>query len=258
MLVYETSAQYAIKARNHPQIISSLSVLVPRGYDSVEQSRRRVNESNNLSESLQKLDLNTRESRQSTPGRYPRKGLFTSLLLLYDIIYRQSPRDFINRFSSLTQADVTSQGRRRRPRHNEHPFIDENDPHMQYTWNVYQALLQASSLSFQALSQPVVRLRGTGMTKDDSQIVYRTDPLQRIVLSWANERIRQDAWNILQKGYHPQLGLGVDWCSRLLLFPTAATDGEKEEWKDNSALFDMRGWIHAQGGRIENSKVFPS
>lgn len=96
------------------------------------------------------------------------------------------------------------------------------------------------------------------MTKDDSQIVYRTDPLQRIVLSWANERIRQDAWNILQKGYHPQLGLGVDWCSRLLLFPTAATDGEKEEWKDNSALFDMRGWIHAQGGRIENSKVFPS
>jgi hypothetical protein len=139
-----------------------------------------------------------------------------------------------------------------------HAFINENDPHMQYTWNVYQAWSHASGLWFHALSQPVVRLRGNGMAKDDSQVVYRTDPLQRIVLSWATERIRRDAWNALQKGYHPQLGLGLEWCSRLLLFPSDASNDEKEEWKDSSAILDMQSWVQAQGGRIENNKVFPS
>lgn len=203
--------------------------------------------------------MNPREHNQSSPDPYPRKGLFTSLLLLYDIIYRQSPRDFVNRFSSLTQADLSPQGRRRRRVRNDAlPFIDANDPHLRYTWNVYQALSQSSSLWFNALCQPVVRLR-TGTGKSDPQVVYRTDPLQRILLSWATDRLRQDAWNILQKGYHPQLGLSIDWCSRLLLFSErTATDGEKEDWGDADILLDMHSWIQAQGGRIENRKVFPS
>lgn len=255
--VYETSALYAIKARNHPQIISSLSILVPRGYSSAEQSPRSTIQPDDLPDSLQKLDISTQEKRQLAADRYSRKGLFTSLLLLYDIIYRQSPRDFINRFTSLTQADATSQGRRRPTDGDVRPFIEADDPHMQYTWNVYQAISQVSSLCFDALCKPVVRLRVTGVKQDGRQSVYRTDPLQRIVLSWAKGRVRQDAWSILQKGYHPQLGMGADWCSRLLLFPSAASS-DREEWDGDSATQDMHLWVQAQGGRLEKSKVLPS
>lgn len=129
---------------------------------------------------------------------------------------------------------------------------------MQYAWNVYQAWSQASSLRLGALAKPVVRLGARKAGQDDSRVIYRTDPLQRIVLSWAKDKIRLETWNIMQKAYHPQLGLGVDWCAHLLLFPSTKSDSEEEVWKDDSASSDMRSWIQAQGGRIENSKVFPS
>jgi hypothetical protein len=254
--VYETSAAYAIKARNHPQIISSLSILVPNGYNAAMRSRTSTNRQKSLHENLRQLDLEDRPAEENNAR--PRKGLFASLLLLYDIIYRQSPRDFVNRFSTLTQGTITPQGRRRRRPTNEGSFLNANDPHMLYTWNVYQALSQSSPLSLNALRQPVVRLRTVMPTRKNEQMTYRTDPLQRIILSWATDRIRQEAWQVLQKGYHPQLGLGVDWCSRLLLFPSAKVRVEKEEWGEDDKYLDLRNWIRAQGGRIENCKVFPS
>jgi hypothetical protein len=254
--VYETSAAYAIKARNHPQIISSLSILVPNGYNAAMRSRTSTNRQKSLHENLRQLDLEDRPAEASKA--HPRKGLFASLLLLYDIIYRQSPRDFVNRFSTLTQAAISPQGRRRRRPTKEGPFLDAHDPHMLYTWNVYQALSQSSPLWLNALRQPAVRLRTLTSTTKDERLTYRTDPLQRIMLSWATDRIRQDTWHVLQKGYHPQLGLGVDWCARLLLFPSAKVPGAKEEWGEDDPYLDMRNWIRAQGGRIENCKVFPS
>lgn len=253
--VYETSAAYAIKARNHAQIISGLSVLVPNGYNAAMRSRTSTNRQKSLHENLQRLELDDRPTEDN--NAYPRKGLSASLLLLYDIVYRQSPRDFVNRLSTLTQTSISPQGRRRRSNGNS-SFLDASNPHMLYTWNVYQALSQSSPLWLNALRQPVVRLRNVGARSKDEQLTYHTDPLQRIILSWATDRIRQDVWDILQKGYHPQLGLGVEWCCRLLLFsPAAETQGEKEDWGAGDQHLDMRDWIHAKGGRMENCKVFP-
>lgn len=252
--VYETSAAYAIKARNHPQIISSLSVLVPNGYDAAQRSRKPRNPPQSLHETLQRLELDDQPSENVKV--YPRKGLYTSLFLMYDLVHRQSRRDFVNRFSTLTQASISPQGRRRRTQTNS--FLDPSDPHMLYTWNVYQALSQSSSLWLDALRQPLMRLRAVHPTSKEQRSIYHTDALQRIILSWVVDKVREDAWDILQKGYHPQLGLGVSWCCKLLLFPPVSeTQETKGEWGEDDQYADMRRWISQKGGKIQNCKVYP-
>ncbi|KAJ9125390.1 hypothetical protein QFC22_000350 [Naganishia vaughanmartiniae] len=263
--VYETSALYAIKARNHPQIISSLSVLVPNAYTVAARSQRTTTDAQAaLSERLQKLDMKDSANEGPKLAQPDRRGLFTSLLLLYDIVYRQSQRDFMTRFFSLTDPEISSQGRRRRRRgeHNspEPVFISAHDPHMRYAWDVQQAISQTSALRFDAVSQPTVRLRRTSNSTSSQQDIYVTDPHQRIILSWATETIRQQVWDIAQKAYHPQLGLGLEWCARLLLFSpeTNKRDAGVDDVEGRDSIVDMRQWITSHGGRVENAKVFPT
>ncbi|GHJ85428.1 hypothetical protein NliqN6_1830 [Naganishia liquefaciens] len=252
--VYETSAAYAIKARNHPQIISSLSVLVPNGYSTALRSQPATIPPKTLHEGMERLELADQPANRA--NAHSRKGLFTSLLLLYDLVHRQSPRDFVNRFSNLTQASITPQGRRRRSTQTQ-SFLDASDPNMLYTWNVYQALSQSLPLWLNALRQPIVRLRNAHVTTKQQRSTYHTDALQRIILSWVVDRVRQDAWEILQKGYHPQLGLGVSWCCKLLLFsPVTEIQETAEEWGEDTQHSDMYRWIRAKGGRIQKCKVY--
>lgn len=211
---------------------------------------------------MQKLDLGDSANDKTELERSDRRGLFTSLLLLYDIVYRQSQRDFTTRYFSLTDPDISSQGRRRRRHHNktESVFINAQDPHMRYAWDVRQAISQTSTLRFNALSQPIVRLRRTSNSVSTEHDIYATDPHQRIILSWATESIRKETWNIVQKAYHPQLGLGLEWCARLLLFwHETSKEGVKEgEAEQQAYLVDTHGWITSHGGRVDSAKVFPT
>ncbi|KAJ9109047.1 hypothetical protein QFC21_000373 [Naganishia friedmannii] len=262
--VYETSALYAIKARNHPQIISSLSVLVPNAYNVAARSQRTTAEAQPpLSERLQKLDIHDCvNDKPAELEQSDRRGLFISLLLLYDIVYRQSRRDFMTRFFSLTDSNVSSQGRRRHRYHitTDPVFISARNLHMRYAWDVQQAISQTSALRFNALSKPTVRLRRTSYSTSSEQDTYTTDPHQRMILSWATAEIRQQTWNIAQKAYHPQLGLGLEWCARLLLFTderqqsNAGANGAEAR----DSLADMREWLACHGGRVDNAKVFPT
>lgn len=131
---------------------------------------------------------------------------------------------------------------------------------MRYAWDVQQAISQTSGLRLHALSQPIVRLRRTSHSLSSEPDIYSTDSHQRIILSWATESIRQQTWNIVQKAYHPQLGLGVEWCARLLLFSDAAnnSDGGADGGKAGDSLAEMREWVTSHGGRVDTAKVFPT
>jgi len=59
---------------------------------------------------------------------------------------------------------------------------------------------------------------------------------ERIVLSWAKDRVRERVWTCTQKAY---LEMGLNWVEQL----TGLPDQEVE------------GWIKSHGGRIEGGKA---
>ena len=59
---------------------------------------------------------------------------------------------------------------------------------------------------------------------------------ERIVLSWAEGRVRERTWALMQKGY---LDMGLGWAGRL----TGLVHG------------DLDGWVLGRGGQIEGRKA---
>jgi hypothetical protein len=138
-----------------------------------------------------------------------RRALFTSLFLLYHICHLDSQTAFWNHYRRLTAAGT--------------PFASS-------------ATLVKSAKAADALSPrfPKPRLFFAVMRQGDD--VYSS--YERIMLSWAQERIRERSLAVLRKAY---LDAGEAWVLSILGF-----DLDEEEG---------RQWLKRQGLRVEAGKV---
>lgn len=123
---YETSALLALRIRNHPQLVSSLGVLVPGLYASCEAKAGDVD----LASAVGGLSLD-----HKSPSRKP---LFASLLLIYRLAHQNSPTAFWKSWMELT-AKGASFG------------ISSETPHGAFCLLAYRAVIRPDPLLYRSL-----------------------------------------------------------------------------------------------------------
>jgi len=154
--VYEHSSLLAIRSRNHPQLVSSLSVLVSSIYAKHDQARL---ETSSLETKVQDLSLDA-----STTDR---RAFFASLFLIYNIAHRDSSLDFWQNYFSLTRRQPSGTSSR----------IQASHPDILLSLRAYRAIGRPSPLEYYRLLQSDLKME------------------QKIVLGFAFDRMRQRTWD---------------------------------------------------------------
>jgi hypothetical protein len=206
--VFISSARISILTRNTAQLNASLSALVPglyRALDDLNNKGKSKAQGDDfaLSEQMYKLDVRDDERRE-----------MASLLLLFQLVHADSRPTFYSTSFQLTQpsspqlrtqflsASSPPDSRRLKPV----PFISQQALHY--------ANRAAKCMSLESFN-PIEYFR----LLDDTS----ASPYERIILSWAQERVRQRAWEMVSKGY---LDCGLRWVSTVCGMPK----GDVESW----------------------------
>lgn len=215
--VFESSARLALLAQNMPQLLSSLSGLVPGLYQAVEAERTSgKGKERDLDEALSTLRI-----EEDGKGATDNRALFCSLLLLYHLVYADSRQTFQALLLELTRPPS-----RRRLRQ---PFSEP--PSMAATPDpppfIDRFCLSFATVAARALDpetfDPLLFVRLTGDLS--------ASPYERQLLDLAQSRVRERAWAILAKAY---LSTDLEWAGRLL--GMTATEVEHLAWEKGIAV----------------------
>lgn len=231
-LVYELSSVLSIRAENHPQLISSLSVLVPGIYLKAATSKPG---DENLEAQVQALSIASKAKPQRNESTENR-AYYTSLLLIYHIAHRDSPVDFWTDYFKLTRPSGKKPNRRS-------PFVQADHPDIRLALEVYRAITQPSPLTYYRISRSDLK------------------PDQKVVIGYALPKMRERTWGMMRSGW--AMGMTVDFAGDLLgyeVVPSADVCEVEDEWDDhlkNGSTGRSRpdDLIKSLGGRIDGSKV---
>ncbi|WWC68517.1 uncharacterized protein I206_102446 [Kwoniella pini CBS 10737] len=209
--VFESSAQFSILANNKPQLISSLSGLIPGLYQTMAD-RKGKNKAQNIDMIQGVENLTIRENEN-------RKNEFTSLYLLYQLtilgekefwsIYfqlTQSPRKYLKRPFDHTSTSYSQDSQNEV----EKPFIT--------TEEINLSVLIARSISFHSFD-PIRCFK----------LVKQATTYERVILSWGEDKIRERAWEVMRKAY---MSNGIKWAERFL----GVKEDEMDEWVERKGL----------------------
>ncbi|ORX35285.1 hypothetical protein BD324DRAFT_652422 [Kockovaella imperatae] len=239
--VFETSARISILARDGPQLISSLSGLIPGLYTTLDETkgkRRADDQPSTLENRLAGLKIGQRTSAATNAGSSDiisdSRVQFASVLLLYHLAHSNSYRTYHSTLISLTHP---TQHRLRRPFHDLEPEVDAirsrtsgNSPTRPF---VSMKHLHFAASAARVLSEDSFDPVRYFALLSDSE----TSPYERAVLSWAEERVRDKAWTVMRRAY---LECRVDWVGRWV--------GKMEER-------DVHDWLVSQNMAVVNGRV---
>jgi hypothetical protein len=231
-LVYELSSVLSIRAENHPQLISSLSVLVPGIYLKAATSKPG---DENLEAQVQALSIASKAKPQRNESTENR-AYYTSLLLIYHIAHRDSPVDFWTDYFKLTRPSGKKPNRRS-------PFVQADHPDIRLALEVYRAITQPSPLTYYRILRSDLK------------------PDQKVGIGFALPKMRERTWGMMRSGW--AMGMKVDFAGDLLgyeVVPSADVCEVEDEWDDhlkNGSTGRSRpdDLIKSLGGRIDGSKV---
>jgi hypothetical protein len=231
-LVYELSSVLSIRAENHPQLISSLSVLVPGIYLKSTASKPA---DENLESQVKALSIASKAKPPKTEST-DNRAYYTSLLLIYHIAHRDSPVDFWTDYFKLTRPSGKKPSRRS-------PFVQAEHPDIRLALDVYRAIIQPSPLAY-------YRILRSDLKAD-----------QKVGIGFALPKMRERTWGMMRSGW--AMGMKVDFAGSLLGYEIAlSADASKveDEWDDhlkNGSTGRPRAddLITSLGGRIDGNKV---
>ena len=241
--MFEASVRISILARDPPQLVSSLSGLVPGLYTAVDSSKgkgKATDPADELGANLATLQLN--DSSKSAHGisgprvEGDRRIGFASILLLYHLAHGDSYRTFFSTLMSITNPTAA---KLRRPFDDLHQASDIPDqprapttsPDAPIAFCKRRDLWYALRASRALAEETFNPLLYFALVSDPKASVY-----ERAVLSWAAERVQKRAWGIMRKAY---LECRLDWVGRWV--------GEDEN--------EAGSWVEAEGGRVIDGKV---
>jgi hypothetical protein len=222
----------SIRAENHPQLISSLSVLVPGIY---LKSTAAKPADENLETQVKALSIASK-AKPSRIQSADNRAYYTSLLLIYHIAHRDSPVDFWTDYFKLTRPSGKKPDRRS-------PFVQADHPDIRLALEVYRAITQPSPLTYYRILRSDLK------------------PDQKVVIGYALPKMRERTWGMMRSGW--AMGMTVDFAGDLLgyeVVPSADVCEVEDEWDDhlkNGSTGRSRpdDLIKSLGGRIDGSKV---
>jgi hypothetical protein len=211
--VFESSARIAILAKHIPQLNSSLSGMVPGLYHAVNdrKGKSKATPVDDLVGNIADLSVHTEDHRVQ----------FASILLLLQLV--QSEPSTSTFHSTLLQLTSPPPSRLYSKFTSDPPPTRQGHP-----------LLPLSSLSYavnasRALSiERFNPMRYFKLLNDESVSSY-----ERIVLGWAQERVRDRAWEVMKKAY---MSMKLDWAS---------------QWMSEEGA----GWVDKRGGTLVDGVV---
>ncbi|WWC88053.1 uncharacterized protein L201_002956 [Kwoniella dendrophila CBS 6074] len=222
--VFESSAQFSILANNKPQLISSLSGLVPglyravgnckvKGISNVEQSESL--DEGSISDGIKVLSIK-KDTREE----------FISLFFLYQLI-NLGEKDFWSSYFELT--NPTRKSLRQPFKETDHAY-QTNGPRQQVEPFISPSELQwvisiARSISVDHFNPIKYFKLYNGATE-----------YEKSILSWGEHKIRERAWEIMRKAY---LSTGQEWAKRFL--------GVNQE--------HLAKWIEEKGFKVESGLI---
>jgi hypothetical protein len=196
--------------------MSSLSGLVPGLYHAVDDVKA---ESKGKGRATAVDDLVS--TMETLSAGCDNRVQFASILLLLQLVQTETASNFHSTLLQLTSPPSTSL----------HPKL--SDPPSRITRRT-RPLVPASSLSYAISASRALSLEQFDPTRyfrllDQASV----SPYERIVLSWAEERVRDRAWEVMKKAY---MSMGLEWASRWI----------GEEGSE---------WISKRGARCEGGLV---
>jgi len=211
--VFESSARIAILAKHIPQLNSSLSGLVPGLYHAVDdrKGKGKATPVDDLAGDMEHLSVHKEDHRVQ----------FASIQLLLQLVQSQpSTSNFHSTLLQLTSPPPT----RLHSKFTSHsPTIRRDRP-----------LLSLSSLSYAVTASRALSIERSNLMRyfqllnDKSVSSY-----ERIVLGWAQDRVRDRAWEVMKKAY---MSMRLDWATQWV--------GEEGE-----------GWVEKRGGTLVDGVV---
>ncbi|WVQ64989.1 uncharacterized protein L199_003159 [Kwoniella botswanensis] len=240
--VFQSSARFSILANNRPQLISSLSGLVPglhnaldeqkgqREVDHTSRSKFHAQSGADLTQQLKDLNIHQEEKKE-------RRKEFVILFLLYQLVII-GENEFWSNYQQLTQPlekkrlrrhfddisntsttnDSQIQDQSKRNNTTESPFISPS--------SITLAVNIARTISPDRFD-PIRYFQITNT---------RTTEYEKVILSWGEDKIRQRAWEELRKAY---MTCSIGWAGKFL----GLDEGEVERWVDE------------RGGKVEGGMV---
>lgn len=182
---YETSALLALRIGNHPQLVSSLGVLVPGLYMAHDAS-------SGISGALGALSFDQ-------PKR-SRRPLFAALLLLYRLAYQDSPTAFWKSWMELSGSRVRA-------------AISAQTKHGALCLLAHRALVRPDPLLYHSL---VRALASTEIDQPNSDGLHVDDRRHlRRVLSLASDRMQVNTHRMITIAYG-RSGTSEAWRSELM------------------------------------------
>jgi hypothetical protein len=192
--VFESSARLAILAKHIPQLNSSLSGLVPGLYHAVDdwKGKAKATPIDDLIGSLSELCVGNQEEDH--------RAQFASILLLLQLV--QSDSSTSNFHSTLLQLTSPSPTRL----------------YPKFTSSSSSSACQARLLvPLSSLTYAVQASRALSIERFNPMRYFQllndgsVSPYERIVLSWAQERVKDRAWEVMKKAY---MTMKLDWASQ--------------------------------------------
>lgn len=201
--------------------MSALSGLVPGLYIAVDDIKGKrkasIRITDDLASSVQELNMSDITARRAE---------FASILLLYHLSHSANTVNFHTALLEMTDPPVqrlhpkSKFGDSNAVKYSTRPLVRRDQ--LTYALRAYTALSaeQFDPLTyFRLLRDP-----------DSSVSAY-----ERIVLSWAEERVRERAWEVMRRAY---ISTEITWTERFC-----------------GLQVDDRGWIEQRGGRVEGTIV---
>ncbi|KAL1410762.1 hypothetical protein Q8F55_001704 [Vanrija albida] len=238
--VFETSVQYAVHARNAPQLLSALSGLVPGLYLAVDAEKARLaSESDGESTpngvyttapgtpaAVGTPNVLDRSPPLSPPAPHPNNRThFASLLLLYHLVH-SSREVFHATYVSLALPP------RRRP--HAAPFVEPAQLEFARTAAKAMAPETFDPLLFS-------RLVGGHADRNLGGADEPADALERALLAWASPKVRATAGAMLKRAY---TGTSVDWAAKVLCMEGSRGARGVDLWAmANGVMVDDGVWI---------------
>ncbi|WVW80273.1 hypothetical protein I302_102251 [Kwoniella bestiolae CBS 10118] len=232
--VFESSAQFSILANNRPQLISSLSGLVPGLYSAldVRQEEGGQGKSKDIPRSPAEIQAESLERRMNhlslKNSHEERRRDFVVLYLLYQLVVIGE-----NEFWS-TYWNLTNPPRKKRLRI---AFDDITLNHADQNEEIpsYISFISPSSINLATSLAKAITSTSFNPIRY-FQLSRSATEYERVILSWGGDNVRERAWTVLRKGY---MSCSVQWAGKFL----GMDEGEIE------------GWVEERGGRVEGGML---
>lgn len=239
------STRLAICSGNHPQLTSSLSVLVPGLYQKFDHAAESSTTPDvaGLEEDLRGLAVDDRAVRASGRIGNDNRLYFASLLLLYQIAHQDSKASFWRLYFRLRNAGWIS--------------AHSGNNNVEFALQAYKAIATPSPLVYHAL-----------LRRDDIGVE------QKSIVRMVEDRMRKAIWGTMKAGWSTGIPMGFagrllgSWENEPAVLTKTAEDGDDwdglgsrerleavGEAEIRNRVNALREFVVAQGGSVVANRI---